>query len=103
MLGDAEAAFLARAQTGDQYAFERLVGPAVRPASRLAFAMLRDTALAEDAFQESALRAWRRIGNLRRGARFQPLFLGIVANQCREVRRGRWWQVIRLPEIATTA
>lgn len=103
MLGDDEAALIARAKTGDQYAFERLLGPAVRPASRLAFAMLRDTALAEDAFQESALRAWRRIGNLRPGARFQPWFLGIVANQCREVRRGRWWQVIRLPEIATTA
>ena len=103
MLGDDEAALIARAKTGDQYAFERLLGPAVRPASRLGFAMLRDTALAEDAFQESALRAWRRIGNLRPGARFQPWFLGIVANQCREVRRGRWWQVIRLPEIATTA
>ena len=103
MPGDDEAALIARAKTGDQHAFERLLGPAVRPASRLAFAMLHDPTEAEDAFQESALRAWRRIGNLRPGERFQPWFVGIVANQCREVRRGRWWQVIRLPEIATAA
>jgi DNA-directed RNA polymerase specialized sigma24 family protein len=24
--------------------------------------------------------------------------MGIVANQCREIRRGRWWQMVRLPD-----
>lgn len=61
--------------------------------------MLGDTSEAEDAFQESALRAWRRLANLHADARFQPWFLGIVANQCRELRRGRWWRVVRLPEV----
>lgn len=64
--------------------------------------MLGSTQESEDVFQESALRAWRRLGNLREGSRFQPWFLGIVANQCRELRRGRWWQVVRLPELASS-
>ena len=40
------------------------------------------------------------MGNLRAGSRFQPWFVGIVANQCREMRMGRWWQLIRVPDIA---
>jgi photosystem II stability/assembly factor-like uncharacterized protein len=39
--------------------------------------MLGTTAEAEDVFQESALRAWRRVVNLRDGERFQPWLLGI--------------------------
>jgi RNA polymerase sigma-70 factor, ECF subfamily len=98
MDGGAEQALIDRAQRGDRVAFERLLEPAVRSATRLAFAMLQDRSEAEDAFQESALRAWQRLRNLRGGSRFQPWFIGIVANQCREVRRGRWRQVIRLPD-----
>ena len=95
----AEQALLAQAKAGDQAAFERLLEPAVRPAMRLAFAMLAKTSEAEDAFQEAALRAWNRLGNVREGSPFQPWFIGIVANQCREMRRGRWWQVVRLPDL----
>jgi RNA polymerase sigma factor (sigma-70 family) len=94
----AEQALITRAKAGDQVAYERLLEPAVRSATRLAFAMLRDRSEAEDAFQESALRAWRRLQNLRDGSPFQPWFLGIVANQCREIRRGKWWHVVRLPD-----
>src|ERR1700694_1906165 len=93
-----EQALIARAKGGERAAYERLLEPAIRSATRLAFAMLPDRAEAEDAFQESALRAWRRLSNLREGSPFQPWFIGIVANQCREVRRSRWWQVVRLPE-----
>jgi RNA polymerase sigma-70 factor (ECF subfamily) len=94
----AQQALIARAKAGDQLAYERLLEPAVRSATRLAFAMLHDRSEAEDAFQESALRAWRRLGNLHEGKPFQPWFIGIVANQCREIRRGRWWHLVRLPD-----
>lgn len=94
-----DQALVARAKAGDHAAFEQLLAPAVRPAMRLAYAMLTNTSEAEDAFQEAALRAWKRLGNLRDGSRFQPWFIGIVANQCREVRRGRWWQVVRIPDL----
>ena len=94
----AEQGLIARAKAGDRDAYERLLEPAVRSATRLAFAMLHDRSEAEDAFQEAALRAWRRLQNLREGSRFQPWFIGIVANQCREIRRGRWWHLVRLPD-----
>lgn len=58
--------------------------------------MLHDSQEAEDAVQEAAFRAWRRIGNLRHDAPLGPWFLGIVANQCRTVKRARWWTVTRL-------
>ena len=104
-VNEAEQALVAQAAAGDRGAYERLLDSAVRPATRLAYAMLRDRAEAEDVFQEAALRGWRRMRNLRAGSAFQPWFLGIVANQCREVRRGRWWRTIRVPELvhATTA
>ena len=97
-----EQAIIARAKAGDKSAFEHLIQSAVRPATQLAYAMLHDRAEAEDAFQESALRAWRRLENLRAGARFEPWFMGIVSNQCRDVRRGRWLQLVRLPEPSGT-
>jgi RNA polymerase sigma factor (sigma-70 family) len=98
-LGAEEQALIAAAKGGDRGAYERLLEPAVHPATRLAFAMLHDRSEAEDAFQESALRGWRRLENLRDGSRFQPWFVGIVANQCREIRRDRWWHLIRVPDI----
>jgi RNA polymerase sigma-70 factor (ECF subfamily) len=75
-----------------------LLEPTIRSATRLAFAMLHDRSEAEDAFQEAALRAWRRLQNLRDGSSFQPWFMGIVANQCREIRRSKWWHLVRLPD-----
>jgi len=99
MIGPDEQNLIARAKAGDRAAYERLLSPATRSATRLAFAMLRDRSEAEDVFQESALRAWRRLRNLREGSRFEPWFIGIVANQCREVRRARWWQLVRLPDV----
>jgi RNA polymerase sigma-70 factor (ECF subfamily) len=96
---DEEQILIARATGGDRGAYELLLERSVRPATHLAFAMLHDRSEAEDAFQESALRAWRRLGNLRAGSRFQPWFIGIVANQCRETRRGRWWRTLRVPDL----
>jgi RNA polymerase sigma-70 factor (ECF subfamily) len=98
MEDQAEQALIARAKAGDQVAYERLLEPAIRSATRLAFAMLHDRSQAEDAFQESALRAWRRVQNLRDGSPFQPWFMGIVANQCKEIRRGRWWHLMPLTD-----
>src|SRR5487761_531143 len=98
-----EQALIARAKGGDRVAYERLLEPAIRSATRLAFAMLHDRSEAEDAFQESALRAWRRLHNLREGSSFQPWFIGIVANQCREIRRGRWWRLLRVAEAPAIA
>ena len=79
--------------------FEALVGPLLQPAFRLAYGMLGDRSAAEDAVQEATLRAWRKLHNLRPGHEFSPWFLAIVANECRHLRRARWWSVLKLGSI----
>jgi RNA polymerase sigma-70 factor, ECF subfamily len=77
-----------------------LLAPLVEPAFRLAMTMLKDTAAAEDAVQESALNAWLHLGRLRSGAALRPWFLAMVANECRDARRTRFWSVQRFAQIA---
>src|SRR5690348_204071 len=91
------------AQSGDRGAFADLLRPEYRSAFRLAFGLLQDAYEAEDAVQDAAFTAWRRIGNLRAGARMRPWFLAIVANQCRSVKRSRWWSVSKVEPPETEA
>ena len=92
------------AKQGDDSAFEILLTPMLDHGYRLACGMLHDHQAAEDAVQEAALKAWRKLSRLREGSEMRPWFLGIVANECRSVRRSAWWSVLRseLPE-ATSA
>ena len=83
------------AKQGDDSAFESLLEPLLDQGYRLACALLHDHQAAEDAVQESALKAWRKIARLRDGSEMRPWFLGIVANECRSTRRSRWWSVTR--------
>jgi len=87
-----------QAQAGDDGAFTALLRPAIASAYRLAGAMLHDPHAAEDVVQDASLKAWRKLGQLKAGAELQPWFLGIVANECRSVRRPRWWSVLRLSD-----
>ena len=80
-------------------AFDELVGPHLESGYRLALAMLRDPEASRDAVQDSAFKAWRRMKQLRDVDAARSWFLSIVANRCRSVRRGRWWSVVRMPEI----
>jgi RNA polymerase sigma factor (sigma-70 family) len=81
------------ARAGDSAAFADLLRPEYSTALRLAYGLLQDVDEAEDAVQEAAFTAWRRIRNLHEGSTLRPWFLGIVANQCRSVKRSRWWSV----------
>lgn len=88
---------IAEARAGDQVAFEALIRPLIHPAYRLAYAMLRRREPAEDAVQEATFKAWRRIGQVRPETQsLRPWFMTIVANECRSMRRGRWWSVLPL-------
>jgi RNA polymerase sigma factor (sigma-70 family) len=88
-----------RARAGDALAFGELLAPVLDPGFRLAMTMLKDRNAAEDAVQEAALKSWRKLDRFRHGADLRPWFLAIVANECRTVRRSRWWQVIRSDEV----
>ncbi len=99
--GDAD--LIARARQRDKSAFEDLLRPVITPAARLAYGMLQDRSAAEDVVQEAALRAWRRLDNIRSGSDFRPWFLGIVANQARSTRRAAWRSVLRLDHTTSKA
>jgi len=90
---------LERAKGGDRLAFEGLFTPYAADAFRLAVAMLQCREDAEDAVQNAMLKAWRRLATFRTGCDVRPWFLTIVANECRSLRRGRWWSVVRLADL----
>ena len=85
---------------GDAHAFAALIEPLLNPAYRLAAVMLADRSTAEDAVQEASIKAWRKLGQLRGDAgSLRPWFLSIVANECRMVRRQRWWSVAKVADV----
>jgi RNA polymerase sigma-70 factor (ECF subfamily) len=88
MAGDREAAF------------DSLVGPLVAPAFKLAYVLLRNSSEAEDAVQEATLKAWHNLERLRDESAARSWFFSIVANQCRSMRRTRWWSVLRQETFA---
>jgi RNA polymerase sigma-70 factor, ECF subfamily len=91
---------MARATQGDAQAFALLIEPLLNPAYRLAAVMLADRSTAEDAVQEASIKAWRKLGQLRGDVgSLRSWFLSIVANECRMVRRQRWWSVAKLAEL----
>lgn len=71
-----------RLPESDPQRFEALVLPHLDAAHNLARWLLRDATAAEDAVQESALRAFRYLGSLRGAEQARPWFLGIVRNTC---------------------
>ena len=91
----ASLSLVAAARQGDESAFEMLLEPLLDQGYRLACGLLRDHSAAEDAVQEAAFKAWQKVGQLREESGMRPWFLAIVANQCRSVRRSRWWSVLR--------
>jgi RNA polymerase sigma-70 factor (ECF subfamily) len=95
MFSRIESELVQAARLGDGPAFAELLRPQYQAAYRVAYGLLHDADEAEDAVQEAAFKAWRRLGNLRQGASLRPWFLAIVANQCRHVSQSKWWSVLK--------
>jgi RNA polymerase sigma-70 factor (ECF subfamily) len=74
----------------DERTFADLLTPLIEPGFRLALAMLHDAQAAEDAVQEASFTAWRKVAKIKDQDRIRPWFLGVVANKCRNARRGKW-------------
>jgi RNA polymerase sigma-70 factor (ECF subfamily) len=89
-----------RARAGDVEAFEAM---AVAMADRLmgvAFGILRDRDLAEDAVQSTMIVAWRDLPRLREADRFEGWVHRILVRSCRSAyrqSRRRWVAVQRIP------
>jgi RNA polymerase sigma-70 factor (ECF subfamily) len=85
----------------NEQSFTDLLVPLVQPAYRLACALLHDGPAAEDVVQDASVIAWRKFGRLGDRSRLRPWFLGIVANECRNAKRRRWFTSVGLglPEL----
>lgn len=86
--------------TGAPETFDEVLAPLLGQAYALALTMLNDRGSAEDAVQDSAVKAWRNLPRLRDRSALQPWFLSIVANQSRTARRNRWWSVLKFADLA---
>lgn len=86
--------------------FADLLQPLVGPGYRLALAMLHDREAAEDAVQEASFTTWQKLGKAGGPVSMRAWFLGVVANKCRNARRGLWARRVSvgLPEeLAVTS
>lgn len=81
-----ESRLIQRSQQGELDAFNYLVERYQGHVYNLAFRMLSDEGLAEDATQETFISAYRAIGGFRGGS-FRSWVLRIAANACRDLLR----------------
>jgi RNA polymerase sigma-70 factor (ECF subfamily) len=92
------AALVNQAKHGDREAFDALARLTGDRCMAIAFRILRDFDLADDAVQAALLTAWREIRALRDPERFEPWLHRILTNACyaEARRRRRWSSAIRV-------
>ena len=87
-----QVALVERARAGDEEAFASLARAAGDRLLAIAFRILRDLGLAEDAVQQTLVLAWRELPTLRDVDRFDAWLRRLLVHACyREARRGRRW------------
>ncbi len=87
-----QVALVERARAGDEEAFASLARAAGDRLLGIAYRILRDLGLAEDAVQQTLVLAWRELPMLRDVDRFDAWLRRLLVNACyREARRGRHW------------
>ena len=99
-------ALVDRAKQGDEEAFGALTGMVGDRCMAIAYRILRDADLAEDAVQTALVSAWRELPALRDPDRFEPWLHRMLVNACyAEARRSRRWaaNIRALPLDGATA
>jgi RNA polymerase sigma factor (sigma-70 family) len=87
-----QAALIERAQRGDRDAFATLATASVDRSYALAYRILRDPHLAQDATQQALLNAWQHLPTLRDPELFEAWLHRLVVRACyAEARRDRRW------------
>lgn len=85
----AEMDWLARAQKGDDLAFSHLVEAYQRPVYNLCYRMLGNAGDAEDAAQETFIRAYKALNRYDPSRKFSTWLLSIASNYCIDQHRRR--------------
>ena len=87
-----QAALVERAQRGDKDAFAALATASVDRSYALAYRILRDPHLAQDATQQALLNAWQHLPTLRDPDLFEAWLHRLIVRACySEARRNRSW------------
>jgi RNA polymerase sigma-70 factor (ECF subfamily) len=87
------------AQKGDQTAFMNIVEAYQRPVYNLCYRMLNDSAEAEDAAQETFLRAYTKLKSYQPGRKFSAWLFSIASHYCIDRLRRRRHPTISWDEL----
>ncbi len=94
-----DAEVVRRAQKGDHAAFTRLIETCDERFHGIAYGILRDMELAEDAVQHALLTLWTDLPTLREPAAFEAWSYRLLIRACYAVaRRERRWMPSLIPE-----
>ncbi|MGI6380848.1 MAG: sigma-70 family RNA polymerase sigma factor [Anaerolineae bacterium] len=96
-----ERAWAIAASQGDEDAFAKLVEAYQRPVYNLAYRMLGSTGEAEDAAQETFLRAFTRLHTYDPGRKFSSWILSIGSHYCIDRLRRRRGKTVSMEELMT--
>lgn len=96
---DTESTWLARAQKGDPDAFTYLVETYQRPVYNLCYRMLNNPGDAEDAAQETFLRAHKSIKAYDNRRSFATWLLSIAAHYCIDQMRKRRMAIVSMEDL----
>lgn len=94
----AEEEFIAQARDGDDLAFQQVVEAFQGPVFNLCYRMLGNAQEAEDAAQETFLKAYRNMKRYDPNRKFVNWILSIASNHCIDRLRRRRLQLISLDE-----
>lgn len=86
-VAETDAALVSKARAGDEAAFEALYVRCLGPVRRFLRDLLRDEVAADEAAQETFVRALLRLSSLQERSRPLPWLLGIARNVSLEARR----------------
>lgn len=99
-----DAELVVRAQQGDEVAYAAITSAVYGHLQQVAYRVLRDPHLAEDATQQALIRVWRKLPRLRDPSRFEAWSYRFLLNACAdEARRERRARPSILADVEVSA
>ncbi len=103
MDGDSLGVLVARAGTGDELAFARIVAAHHDDMTRVCFVICGDADLAQEAVQAAWPHAWQKMTTIRDPQRLRPWLTSIAVNETKQLIRRRGRRMLREIAIDTDA